>query len=78
MPHVVDGPYTEAKELIAGYTIIEVASHAEALEWASRWPVEDGHGEVELELRRLYEADDFDPDFAVRVHEQERQLSEAR
>lgn len=56
---VLDGPFAEAKELIAGYTMIEVASLDEAIEWAKKWPVEDGHGNVEIEIRQVAEADDF-------------------
>ena len=58
-PTVVDGPFTEAKELVAGFTMIEVASREEAIEWAKRWPTIDGHGNVELELRQVYELSDF-------------------
>lgn len=58
-PTVVDGPFAEAKELIAGFSVIEVASRAEALEWLRRWPAEDGGGNVQLELRPLYELEDF-------------------
>lgn len=56
-PVVTDGPFAETKELIAGFTMIEVASYEEALEWVKRWPKEDGP--VELELRRVYEFADF-------------------
>jgi hypothetical protein len=62
-PVITDGPFTEAKELIAGYTVIDVKSRAEALEWVKRWPASDGHGAVELELRPLYEAEDFGEEF---------------
>ena len=58
-PKVIDGPFTEAKELVAGYTLIEVASREEAIEWLKKWPPLDGHGNVELELRQIYEAEDF-------------------
>jgi hypothetical protein len=58
-PTVIDGPFTEAKELVAGYTVIQVASREEALEWARKWPRLDGHGNVELEIRQIYEAEDF-------------------
>ena len=58
-PKITDGPFAESKELVAGYTIFQVASREEALEWVKRWPVEDADGEVELELRELYEAEDF-------------------
>mgnify|MGYP006158080839 CR=1 FL=1 len=59
-PTVVDGPFAEAKELVAGYTLIQVGSREEALEWVKKWPPLDGHGEVELELRQIYESEDFD------------------
>ena len=58
-PTVTDGPFAEAKELIAGVSIIQVASRDEALEWMRRWPTEDGGGNVQLELRPLYELEDF-------------------
>jgi hypothetical protein len=57
-PTIIDGPFSESKELVAGYSIIQVSSRAEALEWLRKWPVLDGDGEVELELRPLYEAED--------------------
>ena len=56
---VIDGPFSETKELVAGFTMIDVTSREEALEWMKRWPVQDGHGEVELELRPVYEIEDF-------------------
>src|SRR5689334_2230869 len=43
-PTVIDGPFTESKELVAGYTLIQVKSREEAIEWAKRWPAEDAHG----------------------------------
>jgi len=61
---VIDGPFTEAKELVAGYTLIQVKSREEALEWARRFPnpaLADG----EIEVRQLYELDDFGPSEAV-------------
>src|SRR2546422_6553707 len=61
---VVDGPFAETKELIAGYTLIQVKSREEALEWARRFPnpaLTDG----EIEVRQLYELDDFGPSEAV-------------
>jgi hypothetical protein len=54
---LVDGPFTETKELIAGFTIISAKSKDEALAWLKRWPVEDG--DVELEIRPLFEEEDF-------------------
>jgi len=58
---IIDGPFTEAKELIAGFTMIQVRSKEEAIEWVKRWPVEDG--DVELEIRQVLESDDFAKEF---------------
>ena len=61
---VIDGPFAETKELLAGYTIIQAKTPAEALEWAKRMPNphnEDG----EVELRQLFELEDFAPGEAV-------------
>ena len=55
-PTITDGPFAEVKELIAGFTIIDVSSRDEALEWVRRWPERD----VELELRQVITADEFD------------------
>lgn len=58
---VVDGPFAETKELIAGYTIIQVASRDEALYWARRFPNPRGEGEAcEIEVRQMFELDDFE------------------
>lgn len=57
---IVDGPFAEAKELIAGYTLIQVRSRDEAMEWARRFPAPMGRGaESVLEVRRLYEPDEL-------------------
>jgi hypothetical protein len=57
---VIDGPFTESKELIAGYTLIQVKSREEAMEWARRFPNPAGDGkEGEIEVRQLFELDDF-------------------
>ena len=63
---VIDGPFTEAKELIAGYTMIQVKSREEAIEWARRFPnpAVDGK-EGEIEVRQLFELEDFGPSKAV-------------
>jgi hypothetical protein len=58
-PTIVDGPFTETKELIAGYSIIEVDSKDEAIAWIKRWPPLDGGGNVQLELRQLFSPEDF-------------------
>ncbi len=57
---VIDGPFTESKELIAGYTLIQVRSREEALEWTRRFPNPVGEGlAAEIEVRPLYEEEDF-------------------
>lgn len=57
---VLDGPFTESKELIAGYTLIQVRTREEALEWTRRFPNPVGEGlTAEIEVRRLYELEDF-------------------
>lgn len=61
---VVDGPFTETKELIAGYWIIQVKSKDEAIEWAKRVPFDDG----EVELRPFFELEDFTPGPAIEHH----------
>lgn len=58
---VVDGPFTEAKELIAGYTLIQVKSREEALEWTKRFPKPHFDDRCEIEVRQLYELEDFEP-----------------
>lgn len=69
-PTVIDGPFAEAKELVAGYTLIQCASREEAIEWLKKWPPLDGHGNVELELRQIYEAEDFGDAFTPELREQ--------
>ncbi|MBI3367138.1 MAG: YciI family protein, partial [Burkholderiales bacterium] len=62
----LDGPFTESKELVAGYTIIQVRSREEALEWTRRFPNPRGEGlEAEIEVRQMFELDDFGPGDAV-------------
>jgi len=62
----LDGPFTEAKELIAGYTLIQVKSKEEAVEWARRFPNPAADGkEGEIEIRQLFELEDFGPSEAV-------------
>ena len=67
-PTVTDGPFTEAKELIAGVMTIDVPSRAEAVEWVKRWPTIDGDGAVEIEIRPLYELSELGPDEAMERH----------
>jgi hypothetical protein len=59
---LIDGPFAESKELVAGYTVIQVKSRAEGVEWAKRFPApfgEDADGEIEV--RQLYELDELGP-----------------
>lgn len=63
---VVDGPFAETKELVAGYSLIQVKSRAEALEWTRRFPNPAGPGrEAEIEVRQLFELEDFEPGPAI-------------
>ena len=61
---VVDGPFAETKELIAGYTIIQVKSREEAMEWARRFP-NPGNVDGEIEVRQLFELEDFPPSESI-------------
>ena len=73
--HVVtDGPFIETKELVAGFWIWQCNSLKEAIEWVKKWPPLDGHGEVEIEIRPLYEADDFGPAFTPEERAREERL----
>jgi hypothetical protein len=71
-PTIVDGPFTETKELIAGYSIIEVESKDEAVAWIKRWPTLDGGGNVQLELRQLFSPEDFGEQAVEQAKEFER------
>ena len=63
---VIDGPFAEAKELIAGYTLIQVKSREEALEWSRRFPNPVGeNAAAEIEVRQLFELEDFGPSETV-------------
>jgi hypothetical protein len=57
---IVDGPFAETKELIAGYTLIQVKSREEAMKWTRRFP-NPAVGDGEIEVRQLYELEDFEP-----------------
>lgn len=73
-PNVIDGPFAETKELIAGFSMIEVKSREEAIEWAKRWPAIDADGEVELEIRQVFEASDFGAEFTPELREAEERM----
>ncbi len=59
-PVVKDGPFTEAKEMVGGYWVIDVKSRDEAIEWAKRCPI--GEGAAEIEVREVFEVSDFPPE----------------
>jgi len=77
---IIDGPFAETKELIAGYWIIKVKSRQEAIEWAKRVPAPHGEGnEGEIELRQIFDLEDFTPSEAVDRHrELGKQLAERK
>ena len=68
---VIDGPFTETKELVSGYWVFEVSSREEAIEWAKKAPM---GGDTELEIRQVFDTEDFD--YAPEAVEQERKLRE--
>lgn len=70
---VIDGPFGETRELVAGFWLIEVKSKAEAVEWMKRCP-NPMEGESELEIRQIFEADDFGAEFTPELREQEDRL----
>ena len=70
---VIDGPFTEAKELIAGFWLWQVKSKEEAIEWVKRCP--NPHpGESEIEIRQVFEAEDFGAEFTPELREQEERI----
>ena len=71
---VLDGPFTETKELIAGYWVWQVRSMDEAVEWARRCPDPMPGEEAELEIRPLFEAEDFGKQFTPELRAQEERL----
>ncbi|MFE1245165.1 YciI family protein [Fictibacillus sp. NPDC058756] len=71
-PVVTDGPFTETKELIAGFILIDVKSREEAIEWAMRMPDPQGHGEGQIELRQVFEAPELTEILAKEVELREK------
>jgi hypothetical protein len=70
---VIDGPFSETKELIAGFWLWQVRSMEEAVEWVKRCP-NPCEGESEIEIRQVFEADDFGPELTPELREQEERL----
>lgn len=68
---VIDGPFTEEKELVAGFWIIQVSSKEEAIEWVKKAPFDGG---TEIEIRQIFENDDFGTEFTPELREQEDRL----
>ena len=71
---VIDGPFSETKELIAGYWLFQTKSLAEAIEWVKRSPNPFPNKESEIEIRQVFEADDFGPEFAPEMREYEERV----
>jgi hypothetical protein len=71
---VIDGPFPETKELIAGFWLIQVKSREEAIEWVKRIPNLTPEAEYEIELRQVFEADDFGEAYTPEIREQEERL----
>ncbi|MDR6937650.1 YciI family protein [Luteibacter sp. 3190] len=71
---VLDGPFAETRELIAGFWLIQVRSLDEAIEWMKRAPNPFEHCESEIEIRRVFEAEDFGPEFTAEARAQEDRL----
>ncbi len=70
---VIDGPFAETKELIAGFWLWQVKSKEEAIEWVKRCPMPH-NTETEIEIRQVLEAEDFGPEFTPELREQEARL----
>ena len=70
---VIDGPFTESKELIAGFWLWKVKSKEEAIEWVKRCP-NPMEGESEIEIRQLFEAEDFGSELTPELREQEQRV----
>ena len=70
---VIDGPFTETKELIAGFWLLQVRSKEEVIEWVKRCP-NPFDGESEIEIRQVFEADDFGDNLTPELREQEERL----
>ncbi len=70
-PTVIDGPFAETKELVAGFWLWQVKSKDEAIEWLKRAPFED---DTEVEIRQVFEAEDFGDEFTPELREQEERI----
>jgi hypothetical protein len=73
---VIDGPFAETKELVAGFWLWQCKSMEEAIEWVKRCPNPFEQGESEIEIRRVFEAEDFGAEFTPELREQEERQRE--
>jgi hypothetical protein len=71
---VIDGPFAETKELVAGFWLIQAKSLDEAIEWVKRAPNPSLGGDAEVEIRQVFEAEDFGPEFTPELREQEERV----
>ncbi len=69
---MANGPFTEAKDLIAGFVLIQVKSREETIDLVKRWPALDGGGEVEIEIRQVFEAEDIGAEYTPEHREQKQ------
>jgi hypothetical protein len=73
---VVDGPFAAARQLVAGYTLIQTKTREEAFEWARRFPNPSiDHGKAEIEVRQLFELEDFEPNTQLKRFEAIKELA---
>jgi hypothetical protein len=72
---VVDGPFAESKELVAGFWLFQVKSLDEAIQWVKRCPNPFPDGESEIEIRQVFEADDFGAEFTPELRAQEEKIA---
>jgi hypothetical protein len=68
-PTVTEGPFPGRTDLLAGFAMIQVPSKQEAIEWVKRWPALDGDGDVQIEIRQMYEPEDFGAEFTPELCE---------
>jgi hypothetical protein len=73
---VIDGPFAEAKELVAGFWIWQVKSKEEAIGWVKRIPMPEPDSETEIEVRQVFETEDFGPELTPELREKEARLRE--
>jgi hypothetical protein len=73
-PLVTDGPFTETKEIIAGFSMVEAESMEQVLEWAQRWPAICGEANVELEVRQVYENEELGVGFTPELQDKAKRI----